>query len=66
MVVDTISSVKSRILLNILLDSGSVVSRLDMFRTNVLMYRTMVLLARQTQVRRQTCEVDIQQMSMLR
>jgi hypothetical protein len=28
-----------------------VVSRLDMYRTNVLMYRTMVLLARPTKVR---------------
>jgi hypothetical protein len=29
-----------------------VVSRLDMYRTNVLMYRTMVLLVHQTKVRR--------------
>jgi hypothetical protein len=29
-----------------------VVSRLDMYRTNVLMYRTMVLLVRPTKVRR--------------
>jgi hypothetical protein len=29
-----------------------VVSRLDMYHTNVLMYRTMVLLARPTKVRR--------------
>jgi hypothetical protein len=29
-----------------------VVSRLDMYRTKVLMYRTMVLLARLTKVRR--------------
>jgi hypothetical protein len=29
-----------------------VISRLDMYRTNVLMYRTMVLLVRPTKVRR--------------
>jgi hypothetical protein len=29
-----------------------VISHLDMYRTNVLMYRTMVLLARPTKVRR--------------
>jgi hypothetical protein len=31
---------------------GSVISRLDMYRTNVIMYRTMVLLACLTKVRR--------------
>jgi hypothetical protein len=31
---------------------GSVVGRLDMYRTYVLLYRTMVLMARPTKVRR--------------
>ncbi len=34
----------------------SVVGRLDMYHTKVLLYRTMVLLARPTKVRRQTCD----------
>jgi hypothetical protein len=32
--------------------NGSVVGRLDMYRTKVLLYHTMVLLARPTKVRR--------------
>ncbi len=35
-----------------LIGDQTVVSCLDMYRTNVLMYRTMVLLARPTKVRR--------------
>ncbi len=50
---------------NELLFNGTVISHLDMYHTNVLMYRTMGLLARPTKVRHQTCEVDIQQMSTL-
>ncbi len=52
-VLDVVEGIAGETVINMMKEEkGIVVGRLDMYRTNVLMYHTMVLLAHLTKVRR--------------